>query len=90
MNDPRELTTDQEKAWKSFKRAVKKCNDANVFFYQVLETNYPLNGNVIYEVDDHCDKPLPGDAWDLSMECVGDGVDTSCSFADDAHHAILK
>lgn len=90
MVDPRELTDEQEKAWKSFKRAVAKCKKANVFFYQVLETSYPLNGNVVVEIDDHCGKDLPDGAWDLSMECASDGVDTTSSFADDAHHAILK
>ena len=89
MIDPTELTVEQEKAWKSFQRSVAKCKKANVFFYQVLEMNYPLNGNVIIDVDDHCHRQLPDDAFDLTAG-VGKGVDTTCGFADDPHHAIMK
>tara|TARA_R110000822_G_scaffold246815_1_gene374988 strand:+ start:235 stop:504 length:270 start_codon:yes stop_codon:yes gene_type:complete len=89
MIDPTELTVEQQKAWNSLKRAVAKCEKANVFFYQVLEYVHPLNGDVTFEVDDHCGKPLPDDAFNLDGEIL-EHVKITCGFADDSHHVILK
>ena len=88
MIDPTELTPEQEKAWKSLKRAFKKCESANIYWYQVLDYLSPLNGDVVQDVDDHCQRQLPEGAFDLSDGTVS--IQVTCSFADDAHHAILK
>ena len=90
MVDPRELTPEQEKAWKSLKRAFKRCEQTNIYWYQVLESLHPLNGNVVEGVADHCGKRLPDGAFDFSMEPCYNRMNITCSFADDAHHAILK
>lgn len=77
-------------AWKSFQRALKKCEKANIYWYQVLDQLHPLNGNVVKKVDDHCGPPLPDGAFDLSINCPHYYASLTDSFADDTHHAILK
>lgn len=88
MVDPTELTPEQEKAWRSLKRAFKKCEIANIYWYQVLEYLSPLNGDLVENVDDHCGRRMPEGAFDLTDGVPG--VTVTCSFADDDHHAILK
>ena len=89
MSNPTELTEEQEKAWKSLKRAVKKCEKSNIYWYQVLDLLHAFNGNLVDSVDDHCDKPLPNGAFDLTFKLL-DSIPLTCSFADDNHHVILK
>ena len=40
-----ELNDKQTKAFKELKKAVEKCKEANIYFYQNLETLGLLNGN---------------------------------------------
>lgn len=46
-----ELTTDQQKAWKQFERAVKRCKDTGIRFYQVLDSVGALDGRQIRTID---------------------------------------
>lgn len=91
MVDPRDLTIEQAKAWKSLVRAIKKCEAANVFWYQVLDSVHPLNGNVVESIEIHDGgDDLPSGAFDLSENLPFECVSMACGFADDCHHAILK
>lgn len=50
------LTFEQEKAFKSFEKAYKKCKKAGIEFYTVLENIYALNGKHLIRVHDEADK----------------------------------
>ena len=45
------LTAKQKKAWAQLVRAVNKCKEENILFYQVLETLMGLNGNEVIAVE---------------------------------------
>lgn len=51
-----ELTHEQEKAFKSFKRAYKKCKKTGIVFYTVLETITALNGEHPVTIHDDSNK----------------------------------
>ena len=87
-----ELTPKQMKAWKSLERAMRKCKKENIYFYQVLETLYGLNGHNVKTIDD----------WELygrrtytnenaNLQTLAyPSVYTVDSLADDTHFVILK
>ena len=89
-----ELTEQQEKAWKSLLTAIKKCKNANVFFYGVLKTLGALNGNNVngivcteealtYNRNIHLE--------DNSLQALEyPTIEMYESFADDTHWVILK
>lgn len=87
--DPSALTEEQEKAWKSLKRALKKCRDANIYWYQVLDSLQPLNGEIVETVVVGRGE-IDGRQSIRADEVAGDAVTISCSFADDAHYIVLK
>jgi hypothetical protein len=90
-----DLTPNQDKAFKELILAIKKCKKANVYFYQVLETLYALNGNQVGEVVDDIDlshtnrRHLEDEEHHLGYKQLP-SVKTTCSWADDAHYAIMK
>ena len=92
MTDPRDLTEEQEKAWKSLQRAFKKCENANILWYQVLDTLSPLNGNIASSVETHDFCNDPDNAFSLEGRTPDKSVKTTCGFADDEleHYVILK
>ena len=87
------LNKAQRSAWNSMKRAYKKCLDANICFYQNLETLYALNGNYIESVVSPTHDPSHRDDIADDLEINGeydcDGISIGCSFADDTHYAVL-
>ncbi len=88
------LTESQEKAFNSLKRAVKKCEESNIFFYHVLETLGALNGDnvesiVVTEGDLSFDPLEHTDDNSLDV-LLYPTLQISESFADDSHWVILK
>ncbi len=81
------LTPEQEKAFKSFKRAYKKCKKSGIEFYTILESIYALNGEHLIRVHD-------GDGRkDLCLQGLrNDSIfDTGFSgWADDTHYAEVR
>lgn len=90
MLDPRELTEEQEKAWKSLQRALKKCEKANILWYLNLEVLSPLNGNIVSSVEEYEFCGDPEKAFNLTKNSPNESVRLTCGFADDEHFAILK
>ena len=96
MQEAIELTPEQEKAWRSLERAIKKCKKENIYFYQVLESLGGLNGNNVRTIA--CDSDMPilysnkffDDNRNLNGYLYFPFICTSCSFADDSHFVILK
>lgn len=89
MIDPTELTDEQMKAFKSLQRAIKKCEAANIYWYQVLDNLKVLNGDVVEDVEGHDCGRLPEGTFDLTPANPW-SILLTCSWADDAHHVILK
>lgn len=89
MIDPSELTNEQTKAFKQLVRALKKCESENIFWYQVLETLYPLNGNVVESVEEGISTSTPN-AFPLDERCGTESVTLTGAWADDTHYAIIK
>lgn len=89
MTDPSELTPEQKKAFNALKRAVKKCQDANVYFYQVLSTTHAMNGNVVVSVEEGRGIEAPGGMINTD-ELYMDSVSITDSWADDTHYVVLK
>lgn len=83
------LTKNQIKAWKSFERAYKKCKDANIKFYTVIQTIFPLNGDHLVRVHDEENK------GDFCLQHIYSVVPYSISdsgfdsWADDDHFAEI-
>lgn len=90
MIDPSELTAEQQKAFESLKRALKKCEKANIYWYQNLETLYALNGNVVYAVEPSLCTEIPEGAFPTEDFGYINAVKTTCSFADDTHYVVYK
>lgn len=86
-----DLNPEQKKAFAALKRAVKRCRDANVYFYQNLEHLGALNGDNVETVLTDEDVPYGNDGGHPA--CLQDkdfpSVDTVCSFADDNHFIKL-
>lgn len=80
------LDAEQIKAFKSLKRAFKKCKTANIDFYTVLETIHAVNGNQVSAIDEG-QEHLVTDVLDLSYTLVDVGFS---GFADDAHRVTFK
>jgi len=76
------LDEDQIKAYKSLKRALKKCRDAEILFYQLLHRLHLLNGRLIGSVgvDTHIvpEKIQVNNVCDMSYDVI-----TTEAFADD-------
>ena len=85
------LNKAQRSAWNSMKRAHKKCLDANICFYQNLETLYAINGDYIESVVSpaNYDVNAFADDLDINGEHDRDGINIGSSFADDTHYAVL-
>lgn len=79
-----DLTPDQEKAWKSLKRAVKDFKAAGGKFYSVLDTLSAYNGEHVVTINN--DAGYPTTSVNMpSIDCAG-----FTSFADDWHGIMLK
>lgn len=90
MLDPTDLTKEQQQAFNSLSRALKKCEKANIHWYQVLETLHPLNGDVVECVRDlGTHEKMPLDAFPLGESYI-QSVITDCSWADDTHYVVFK
>lgn len=82
-----DLTPEQEKAFKSFERAYKKCKKAGIEFYTVLETITALNGDRLVRGHDEPDK---------NDFCLQDVTNPSIldwgfsGWADDDHFAEMR
>ena len=89
-----EFTTEQQKAWNSLKRAVKKCEKSGIFFYQVLTTTFGMNGKhingiICTEGDFDYDPILYTDGNSLQSLDI-DSVNITDGFADDTHWLKMK
>ena len=88
------LTDDQQKAFNTLKRAVKKCQESNIFFYHVMETLGALNGNNVDKiVVTECDltfDPTEHTEDNSLQALIYPTLEISESFADDTHWVILK
>jgi hypothetical protein len=80
-----ELTDEQEKAFKNFERAHKKCKEVGIRFYSVLEHIYALNGKYLMNINDN-----DGDVnlQFFSPPSIMDG--DFDSWADDTHYAVVQ
>ncbi|MCP3941079.1 MAG: hypothetical protein GY710_06305 [Desulfobacteraceae bacterium] len=81
------LTPEQEKAFKSFQRAYKKCKASGIEFYTVLERITALNGEYLVRVHDEPEKN------DLSTNDINNPTIFDAGFggwADDAHFIEVK
>lgn len=87
-----DLTPEQKRAFSSLKRAVTRCRQANVYFYQVLDTLNALNGNNVQSVITDEDAQSRGFTRD-HPSCLAfldyPHVETTGAFADDAHFIVL-
>jgi len=84
------LNEEQIKAFKSMERAFKKCQEANVMFYTVLETLHFINGDKVACIDTDesgMDGPRVDDILDTSYSLIDSGL---AGFADDTHYVELK
>ena len=87
-----DLTLEQEKAFKSLRRAIKKCEKANIYFYQCLEHLGALNGDNVKCVEADSDSEhmyKTSDSPDCLQFKYYPTVTTACSFADDNHFIRL-
>ena len=88
------MTLEQQKAFKSLQRAIKKCEKLNVLFYQILDITYGLNGDTINRIHDNEDFPggctchSENALWDVAN--YAPFITTECSWADDLHFVQLK
>lgn len=81
------LTPLQIKAWRQLESAVRKCKKEKIYFYQVLEKLYGLNGiNVRTVTEGVQDESNP--FWLMDKDIPH--IPTSCSWADDSHYVVLK
>jgi len=76
------LTPKQEKAFKYFIKAYKKCKEEKIEFYTVLETITALNGEYLIRIHNESDKGDigTGDLYNLSVSDSG-----FAGWADDPH-----
>lgn len=81
------LTPEQEKAFKAFQRAYKKCKKSGIEFYTVLEHIYALNGHNLVRIHDERER---GDIR-TSVLYMPEIMDVGFSgWADDPHFAEVK
>ena len=88
-----DLTPKQEKVWAQLKRAINACRKNKVYFYQVLESLYGLNGNNVERIEEeefyyHMGIEQNKNANLQMLDYPG--VNTACSWADDTHYVIVK
>jgi MoaA/NifB/PqqE/SkfB family radical SAM enzyme len=84
------LTPEQEKAFKSFERAYKKCKKSGIQFYTVLSTITAFNGEYIDDIhDDQSKKDFCLNVIDDFNSHLIDDVDFS-GWADDDHFVSFK
>lgn len=81
------LTPDQEKAFKSFERAYKKCKKAGIEFYTVLEAIMPLNGEYLIRIHDEKNKGDMNTSELLNPRLFDMGFS---GWADDKHFAEVR
>ena len=86
------LTKAQEKAFNALTRAVKKCKEENIFFYQVLEHIGALNGNNVRSVANIEEfENIRGHEDPRILDYLYfPTAKTSCSWTDDTHIVLLK
>ena len=87
----------QEKAWKSFVRAVKKCKKTGIYFYQVLDAVSALNGHNVKSIhppDDIILEGMPKHIYNDNRNLNGflyyPSINITDAFADDMHYVRLK
>lgn len=81
------LNPEQLKAFRAFKKAVKKCEAANIQFYTNLETIFLLNGDILNTVGDDFNDPEISTVVDLSNYVMNTGFS---GWADDTHTVTIK
>jgi hypothetical protein len=87
-----DLTPNQEKAWKSLKRAFTKCAKENIYLYQVLDSLSGLNGNNISKILEKAEvEDSKGWNDERNLQNLAyESVKTTDAWADDTHFVILK
>lgn len=87
-----DLTPKQQKAWESFERALKKCRDSNIYFYQVLDYLAPLNGNNVATIAGELDGvDVSDDTHPCNLQYLHyDRTALADSWTDDTHFVVLK
>jgi hypothetical protein len=91
-----DLTEEQEKAWKSLERAIKKCKKENIYFYQVLDSIGGLNGDNVLTIYDDCQKLISShykfNDDENCLNCTLDypSISVVSGWADDCHYVRLK
>ena len=90
--DAIDLNYEQALAFAALRRAVKRCRDTNIYFYQCLDTLGALNGDNVSSVICNEDHPDGNNAE--APDCLQckhfPSVTTDCSFADDNHFVVLR
>jgi len=84
------LTKEQSRAFNRLKKAVKACNDSNVYFYQVLDKVNALNGDNVEDVDNLEYTNIEYEDERNLQYLSYPSVIMACGFADDTHVVILK
>jgi len=80
------LTHKQDLAFNALKRAVKRCEETGVYFYQVLETTYALNGNNVRDVVGTEERIHEA----ACLQYLGyPSIKITDGWADDSHYIIL-
>lgn len=86
------LNAKQSKAFASLERAIAKCKQVNIYFYQSLDMLGALNGDNVRSVSTDSDSEFILATSDHPA-CLQfkdyPSVETTCSFADDNHFIIL-
>lgn len=86
-----DLNPEQQKAWRSLERAIKRCKKENIFFYQVLDHFCGLNGNNVSTIHiEGEDMSKESDELNLNYSLDYPSISTTCGFADDNHFVELK
>ena len=85
------LTHAQKLAFNAFKRAVARCDKEEVFFYQVLDTVYALNGYNVFDIqggEDHVNNDA--DSPDCLQYKHYPYISFVDSWCDDNHFIVLN
>lgn len=83
-----ELTEHQLKAFKALKSAANKCYKLKIGFFNVLDTTFAYNKDMIEKMDVDADHEIKCSEFDYpheSMPAIG-----GCSFADDQNCHSIK
>ena len=87
--DAIDLTHKQKLAFDALIRAVARCKKENVYFHQVLETTYGLNGNNVYTIVGDEDLDHADGAGCLQYLCYPSVMITD-GWADDDQFVVLR